>query len=242
MDMTESQTKLKQSRWAKAKDAVSFITTIALLVAAGTVIWNGYFRSQPGPAAPGRPEIAIPEQPISIFGVQTKGSLTAPVALVIFSDFECPFCARFARETLPTIEKRFVETGQVLLTFRHLPLQIHPLAVKIAAASECAGNQGQFWPFHDKVFAETTSLTEPRLRELAAQLPLQLDAFAECSAESSPAVERDRSLARELGVQSTPVIFVGSNQSGRGVKVNRVIPGAMPLVEFENAIKSAGAR
>lgn len=78
----------------------------------------------------------------------------APVTIIEFSDFECPFCRRYFTETFPQIKKEYVDTGKAAIYYRHFPLSFHPLAQPFALASECANEQGKFWEFHDKIFKE----------------------------------------------------------------------------------------
>lgn len=80
------------------------------------------------------------------------GDKNAKVIIIEFSDFECPFCKRFFTDTFPQIKKEYIDTGKVVMYYRHYPLPIHPLAKPFAMASECANEQGKFWEFHDKIF------------------------------------------------------------------------------------------
>lgn len=82
------------------------------------------------------------------------GDKNAKVTIVEFSDFECPFCRRFFVDTFPQIKKEYIDTGKVVMYYRHFPLDFHPLANPFAQASECANDQGKFWEFHDKIFEE----------------------------------------------------------------------------------------
>lgn len=82
------------------------------------------------------------------------GNPNAPVVIIEFSDFECPYCNRFFKETLPQIKKEYIDTGKVVLYYRHYPLPFHPSATPMAIASECANDQGKFWEMHDKMFKE----------------------------------------------------------------------------------------
>src|SRR3989344_1487036 len=83
----------------------------------------------------------------------TKGDKNAPIVMLEFSDFQCPFCAKFWAETLPQIEKNYVDTGKVYFVYKDFPLsEIHPFAQQAAEAALCAGEQGKFWEYHDKLF------------------------------------------------------------------------------------------
>lgn len=80
------------------------------------------------------------------------GDMNAKVTLIEYSDFQCPFCDKFFRETYPLLKKEYVDTGKVRLVYRHFPLSFHPLAEPAARASECANEQGKFWEMHDGIF------------------------------------------------------------------------------------------
>ena len=133
------------------------IASIALIGASIAILWSVISR----PRAATRPTIrtaaepSLPREPITIQGAAQKGSLSAPLVLIVFSDFECPFCVAFTRDTLPKLTAEFVDTGKTLLVFRHFPLQqIHPRAFDTARAAVCAGIEGKFWPFHDEAFKD----------------------------------------------------------------------------------------
>ena len=130
-----------QKRRFSWKTALDVFTSLVMIGAAVFLVTSNL-----SSRARSRPELKVPEEPVSIEGAQSKGSPTAPVVMIAFADFQCPFCGRFAREVLPELEKDYLETGQVQLVYRHLPLPNHPLAIPAAQAADCAGQQGQFWP------------------------------------------------------------------------------------------------
>jgi len=162
----------------------------------------------------------------------------ARVALVIYSDFECPFCARFANDTWPALDGKYVATGKVRTVFRHLPLEkIHSSAVKAAEATECAGQQGQFWPMHDVLFKNTKELGEASLFSYAQQIRLDVPAFQSCLKGMTTAkVRADAAAASALGITGTPAFLLGTIQPDGRVKVTERIAGARPLAAFETAI------
>jgi hypothetical protein len=127
--------------------------------------------------------------------------------LRVFSDFQCPYCRRLAREVLPALKARARER-ELRLSYRHFPLtEIHPEALPAAHASECAQEQGAFWPYHDLLMAG-------RLGDylgLARALGLDGEAFARClqSPEVRKRVEAERALALRLGLRGTPTVFAG---------------------------------
>ena len=167
----------------------------------------------------------IPSAPQSFDGLYTKGSLTAPVGLIVYADFECPFCARFAREVLPSIEAKYVASGDLTLAFSDLPLRsIHPSAFRRSMIAECAGHQGKFWDIHDRFFAAQTA---PDI-EVSVVADLDQTAMSECMAGAEKTVRQKLATATALGLTSTPTLLVGNVQEGRLI-VTEVIVG-MPTV------------
>lgn len=185
-----------------------------------------------------RPEPPLPSEPLSLDGATTLGNRTAKVAVIAFSEFQCPYCGVFARDTWPTLERSFVQSGKVLFAFRHLPLEsIHPFAAQAAQAAECAGRQGKFWQMHDLLFKDQKRLDVPSLREHAKALGLAPSDFARClDGEMTAKVQRDASTAKALGVSATPTFFIGSLQADGRVKVVQRLAGAQPLAQFTAAL------
>lgn len=151
----------------------------------------------------------------------------APVTIVEFSDFNCPFCQR-VNATLKALLDRYPE--QVRIVFRHYPLDsIHPRARAIAEASVCADEQDLFWDFHDRVFADGTALEDDALRAIAEGTGLDLDAYDACRADgrAGQVVARDVEDGAAVGVTGTPAFFVN------GVRLT----GAQPLDAFVDVIE-----
>jgi protein-disulfide isomerase len=126
-----------------------------------------------------------PERPgYTMAGDAYKGDPDAALVVVEFSDFQCPSCQRHALETQPVLDERFVETGEILWVFKHLPLRIHPQAPAAAAAAECAGDQGQFWEMYHGLFEAQDQWAvdepDPALEALAEGLDLDMDRFSDC--------------------------------------------------------------
>jgi len=99
-------------------------------------------------------EISKDKKTISESNIPAFGNANAPVTLVEFSDFECPFCQKYFSESYPQIKKDYIDTGKVKVVFKHYPLSFHPSAKPMAVAAECANEQGKFWEMHDKMFEE----------------------------------------------------------------------------------------
>ncbi len=209
-----------------------------MIVTAVVLLWKSGLVG--GPANAPRP-LGIPRIPLSIAGAPTLGSTEAPVVVIEFSDFECPFCGRFVQDSFPAFDKDLVATGKVRLAFRHFPLEsIHRRARVAAVASVCAGHQDGFWPFHDKLFSAPLTADGPGLVAVAGTLGLSEGAMASCLADAATdaAVSADLALGRSLGVRSTPSFFVGAAKANGNVVVQRVIEGAPTYSNFLAVVNS----
>lgn len=230
----------------RAKAILDILATLSVICLAATLIWMVAKRSS-SPAAPlraaapaRRPEPPLPTRPIPIDGAERAGSPAARVALVEFTDFECPFCSAFVRDTLPSVQSDFIKTGKVLLVFRNLPLSsIHKSAEGAAIASQCAAHQGRFWEFHDRLFDAHGKLGDADLTKYATSLHLDLATFETCARRGmSRQLSADIALGKELGVSGTPTFFVGS-VGVDGVKASARLTGARPYEDFRLALEAA---
>lgn len=151
------------------------------------------------------------EVSIDIEGAPVRGAVMAPVRIVEFSDFECPFCGRAAPE-LERVLGQF--QGDVQLVFKHFPLSMHEHAGDAALAANAAGRQNKFWEMHDALFENQTELTPSDLERYAQELGLNMEQFrADLQSEELRAsVERDKGQGVELGVDSTPSFFIGNRR------------------------------
>jgi protein-disulfide isomerase len=178
---------------------------------------------------------------LKVTDVATKGSKTAVVAVIEFSDFQCPFCGRHFQTTYPQLQRQFVDAGAVRYFFRNLPLEaLHPLATKAAEAGECARDQGKFWEMHDQLFANQKSLAVADLISHAQTVGLDPATFRACLEEGKKAsvVKRDVDEAQELGLTGTPAFLLGKVQPDGTVRVTKRIVGAHPLPAFQTAIQA----
>lgn len=168
---------------------------------------------------------------IDITDSPSKGDKDAPVILIEFSDFQCPFCARFYSDTLGQIEKQYVDTDKVLFVYKHFPLDsIHPQATPAALAVECANEQGKFWEYHDLLFSSQTSLSDATYKKLAADLALDTGKFNDCydSQKYISKVRDDLQEGTDAGIRGTPGFFANE----------QIISGAQPFAKFEEVIDS----
>jgi protein-disulfide isomerase len=155
-----------------------------------------------------------------------KGPADAPVTIIEFSDFQCPYCSR-VNPTLARLKDRYGDS--IRLVFRDFPiLQLHPQAAKAAEAGACANDQGKFWPMHDLMFANQARLDVTSLKQHAATLGLDAAAFEKCldSGKHTAEWQKDAADAEKAGVQSTPAFFVNG----------RPVVGAVPYEQFASVI------
>lgn len=165
-----------------------------------------------------------------------QGNEDAPVTIIEFSDFECPFCARF-NSSWATDQIKETYGDDVNMIFAHFPLSFHPLAPKAGEATECAGELGgsdAYYDFKDGVFQKWGKPTRDVLDTVASEIGLDADAFATCLDEGRYAtkVQQDMAFGRALGVTGTPGSIVVNNETGDYQKVS----GAVPATSFDAPI------
>jgi protein-disulfide isomerase len=175
---------------------------------------------------------------VDLSRLPSRGDPAAPLVLVEYSDYQCPFCARHARETAPLIDREYVQAGRVRHVFVDLPLErAHPLALKAAEAAACAGEQKRFWEMHDRLFASQDRL-EPWVAHAEA-LSLGGPAFEEClaSGRHAAAIRRGVAEAARLSIATTPYFLIGrSERGGTSVRVVTTLPGARPFAAFKEVL------
>jgi protein-disulfide isomerase len=162
---------------------------------------------------------------VSEAGAPAKGSKNAPVTIIEFSDFQCPFCGR-VEPALKEVLKTFGD--KVRLVYRQFPLGFHANAEKAGEASLCANDQGKFWEMHDAMFANQHALGVDKLKATAARLGLNTDQFDNCldSGKYKAQVQKDLAAGMAAGVQGTPTLFING----------RAISGAVPFSEITRVI------
>ena len=168
-----------------------------------------------------------PKVEVSYDAARVRGNPTAPVTIVEFSDFQCPYCKK-AQDTLKDLLVKYKD--QVKLAFRDFPMRtLHAQAQMAAEASRCAGEQGKFWEYHDALFADQTTLSQAGLVETAQSLGMDRNSFESCLATGKfkAQIEQDVQNGTKVGVAGTPGFFIN------GVFVN----GAQPAAEFDKIIE-----
>lgn len=158
----------------------------------------------------------------------TRGKADAPVTIVVFSDFECPFCTR-AQDTLHTLEEEY--SGKLRVVFKHMPLKFHPHAEEAARAAVAAEAQGKFWELSEALFHCKKQLDSQRMEEMATSMGMDVARFRRDmrASETSARLAADQAEVERLGVQGAPTFFV----NGRRVK------GAQPIEVFRKVIDQA---
>ncbi|MBI3273586.1 MAG: DsbA family protein [Candidatus Colwellbacteria bacterium] len=214
------------------------IVLAGVLISASVIYSNGGFGKLGGAANLG----GVPDRPVKVSVSADNdaflGNKNAPVEIIEFSDFQCPFCRTFWRDTLPLIKSEYIDTGKAKFVYRDFPLQFHPSAMPAAQSAECAREQGKFWEMHDKIFGEedkksttgTVQFDVSDLKKWAGQIGLDTGKFNSCldSGKYAKEVEKDYSDGSAAGVSGTPSVFVNG----------QIVVGAQPFSAFKSLIDS----
>lgn len=207
---------------------------VALVVVAGLIFLNR-------PSSQSSAPVASTTSGVRVVG-RLQGESTAPVTIVEYADFQCPFCKRWAMETGPALTQEFIATGQVQLEYRYFAF-LGEESKKAAEAAECAADQGRFWEMHDILYARQGAensgvFTPSNLKKYAAEVAAQVTGFdtgkfASCldGGSKRQLVDQMAAQAAQLGVSSTPSFLVNG----------KPIVGAQPIEVFRTAIAAAKA-
>jgi protein-disulfide isomerase len=191
---------------------------------------------QPPPPPQAMPADNTPVE-VRVKDAMAMGKADAPLTMVAFVDYECPFCRRFDVDTFPRIKKEFVDTGKLRYVVRDLPLEFHPRAQKASEASHCAADQGKYWEMRDVLVQNQQKLDPESLVAHAKALGLAEADFRKCLDGGRHAAPVKASLdeARKLGVSGTPTFVIGKT-GGDALKGVKVV-GALPFAVFEQKLK-----
>ena len=224
---------------AENKFLVGSVITAGALIA-GAIIFVNFYNREPQ-------EVGLGQANLQPLGQESRGEKVnvgtgslpalgdpkAPVTIVEFSDFQCPYCERFFSQTELQLRKNFVETGKAKIFYRDYPLppEFHPNAQKAAEAARCANEQGKFWEYHDYIFNNQSDISVSALKQYAAALNLNTEKFNSCldSGKYASAVQKDLQEGTALGVSGTPTSFINGKS----------IVGAVPYETFVQEIESA---
>lgn len=186
---------------------------------------------QQKPSAPARVKVS------STDGV-SFGNPKAPLILVEFTDYECPFCKRFYDTTFAEIKKKYIDTGKLRFISRNLPLPFHKYAGNAALAAACAGDQGKYWQMRKSIFGNPKQMQMEHLSAYAKDNGLNVKQFDTCMTKKthSAKIQKDVADAQAIGITGTPS-FVLAKSDGHVVEGEKLI-GALPLATFEAKIKA----
>jgi predicted DsbA family dithiol-disulfide isomerase len=170
------------------------------------------------------PPLLLPKQEIAAEG-QSRGPSSAPITIVEFSDYQCPYCSR-AEDTVKKVMDEY--KGKIRLFYRDYPLPFHAQAQKASEAALCAADQNKYWEMHEKLFANQQALAVPQLKEHAKGLGLDQAKFDKCldGGDKAKEVEISKKAGEEAGVNGTPHFFING----------RPLSGAQPFEEFKKVI------
>jgi protein-disulfide isomerase len=168
-----------------------------------------------------------------------RGNAEAPVTLIEYSDFTCGYCLKFFKETWPRLQARYVETGKVRFLYKDYPRADQGPGVSAALAARCAGDQGAYWPMHDRLFAEGGRLDGDVFATHAKAIGLDQPAFRQCLRDAShlPSIFEDRQEANSWGFRGTPgFVLMKTAQEPTKQDPAVAIPGAFPFEAFAEEI------
>jgi len=170
-------------------------------------------------------------------GWYSMGSDNAPVTVMEFADFQCPYCRRFHSDTFAELKKNYIDTGKVRFISRDLPLEFHSNAMNAALAARCAGEQNKYWELRDSLIVNSKDLARESITKYAQQTGLAMTGFTACldSQKYKSQIGKDRDDANNLGFSGTPSFVIGKMNKDKldGVK----IVGALPYATFDAKIQ-----
>ncbi len=219
------------------------ITTIALIVVLAFFAFRGGFSgnsngSPTGQAVGGAAQAPAGSAPAPDIDMKALadddpflGDEDAPVTMIEWSDFECPFCGRFYSQTEEQLIQQYVDTGKVKFVYRDFPLSFHPNAQKAAEAGECADEQGKFWEMHDLLFEQGVQGGVAGFKQYAQQIGLDTAEFSQCldSGAMASEVQNDFNDGQRVGISGTPGFIING----------QLVSGAQPFQVFQQVIEGA---
>jgi len=186
------------------------------------------------------PKEEITRAKLNLLGFAMLGSWNAPLTVVEFTDYQCPFCQRFHTTTFPDLKKDYIDTGKVRFFSRDMPLDFHANAMRAAEAARCANDQGQFWRLRDLMGSNPDKLDLEHILGFAGDLKMDTNAMRACveSEKYKNAVQTDVLEAMKIGANATPTFVIGKS-TAEGVDGELMI-GALPYVMFDAKLKDLG--
>jgi len=249
----DSASKFKMPKFSKDAWLIAIATLIGAILVCLTILWvsagtPALFKvtKNDEPKTPDAPRAINPT--VLADDDAVLGDKNAPVTIVEFSDFQCPFCRTFWSATLSQIKKEYIDTGKVKFIFRDFPLSFHPAAEPSAEATECADDQNKYWEMSDVIFTEqakrgegTIQYTVTDIKKWAGQIGLDMAKFNSCldSGKYKSEVEKDAQAGASFGVSGTPTTFINGRMMADG---NGNSIGASPFAVFKGIIDAELAK
>ncbi len=189
--------------------------------------------------APGRQ--AFKPTDVTLGNVAYLGEKTAPVTLIEFSDYQCPYCKRNATTVMPELQKTYIDTGKLRFVMREMPIpNLHPRAEAAAVAVLCAGDQGNYWGMHDALFNDQKANKDEDFKAMANSIGLDATAFDSCvtSKKFDAQIKADQAEGQKLGISGTPSFVLGLTdpKDPSVVHLTKFIRGAQPYTAFASNI------
>ena len=242
---SSKRAEMRRQRRAARQRRERIITMIVIagviLLLGGLLFLASQSQEQASPTPAGANLVPPAPHPHPSEDANALGDPNAPVTIIEYSDFQCPFCGRFALQTEPLLIRDYVETGKVRLIYRTFGDWIGPESLRAAEAAYCAGDQGKFWAFHDALFANQHgenqgAFTRERIEAMAKMLGLDMDAFRKCMDEHKYQKQAMQDLqdGQAAGVKGTPSFIIIAPDGSQ-----QFIEGAQPYERFREAIEEA---
>ena len=165
------------------------------------------------------------------------GSASAPVVMIEFTDYQCPFCRSFAVGTFPALKAKYIDTGRVQFVSRDFPLDFHPQALMAAHAARCAADQRKYWEIRPVLLANSSALQRDRLLAYGRDLGLEMTSYQRCIDKEvhAASIKTDLADAQAAGVEGTPSFILGRRLPSGIVEGTRIV-GAQPIATFDAKI------
>ncbi|MDF2154569.1 thioredoxin domain-containing protein [Vibrio sp. CAU 1672] len=169
--------------------------------------------------------------------VPSMGGDKAQLAIIEFSDYQCPYCKRYTDLTFPKIKQNYIDSGKVRYLARDFPLKFHPQAKSAAVAANCSFEQGQYWPMRDTFFANVKKLNDDFYQQTATEMSLDMAKFSTCIEDPKmmDRIEKDIELASSLGIRGTPSFIIGRIENNQLINP-RLVVGAQDYQVFASLL------
>ena len=184
------------------------------------------------------PEPPVQRAKLKLDGLPMLGVKTAPITIVEYTDYQCPFCQRFHVTTFAELKKNYIDTGKARFFSKDMPLDFHPNAMRAAQAARCANEQGKYWQLRDVMGANPNNLDMDSIARFAGDLKMDVDALRACvtSDKYKSVVQNDMVEAMKVGATGTPTFVVGRT-TPEGVD-GELMVGALPYQMFDEKLKT----